>query len=257
MEISERSFVNRVAPVGLIAKGIIYVLLGVIALMAALNMGRQKDEASNKGVFNLVEDWPAGIYILGALAIGLICYTAWRFIQAWKTGKWPKKIRYMFSGLGYASLAFTAFKIMTGSRDSNGDSNQALAAKILSQSYGQWIMIAVALFFAGIGVYQVYYGLKEKYKKHIGKLDLPGSRILFTSAKIGYIARGIVWLIVAYLFANAGLMADSSEAGNTGKAFKFIESNTAGSYLLGMLALGVIMYGIYNFIRARYDRFDS
>ena len=83
-----------------------------------------------------------------------------------------------------------------------------------------------------------------------------GSSLLLRSGKIGYIARGIVWLLIAWLLGNAAIHANASEAGGTGKAFEFMESTQGGTYLLGALGIGLIAYGIFNFIRARYDHFD-
>ncbi len=77
--------------------------------------------------------------------------------------------------------------------------------------------------------------------------------MLQSSGKPGYISRGIVWLIIAFLFMRAAVSSAASKAGNTGKAFKFIEHTPFGSYLLGALGMGLIAYDIFNFIRARYE----
>jgi hypothetical protein len=63
-----------------------------------------------------------------------------------------------------------------------------------------------------------------------------------------------VWLVIAFLFLRAALYARASEAGNTGKAFQFIETTPYGSPLLGALGVGLIAYGVFNFVRARYER---
>jgi hypothetical protein len=62
--------------------------------------------------------------------------------------------------------------------------------------------------------------------------------------------------VIAFLFFRAAFHAAASEAGSTGKAFRFIENSPLGSLLLGLLGLGVIAYGVFNFIRARYERFQ-
>jgi hypothetical protein len=71
------------------------------------------------------------------------------------------------------------------------------------------------------------------------------------------VARGLVWLIIAFLLLKAALHADSAEAGDSGKAFLFIENTHYGSYLLGMIGIGLIAYGVFNFIRARYESFQN
>jgi hypothetical protein len=128
----------------------------------------------------------------------------------------------------------------------------------MEASYGQYLLGAAALVLAGIGIYQIYYALSEKYKKHVQQLNLhtKAASILLGAGKAGYISRGLVWIILAFLLGRAALHANASEAGNTAKAFHFVESSTQGSLLLGALGLGLIAYGIFNFIRARYERFE-
>jgi hypothetical protein len=200
--------------------------------------------------------------LLVLLTVGLVCYSVWRLIQAFSSAgrektKWPKKVRYFFSGIVYLSVAGTAIQVIRNQKG-NGNESQYWVSEMLNHSFGQWLVALGALALAGVGIYQVYYGLSEKYRKHVQGLNLHsnGSSLLLRSGKIGYISRGIVWLIVAYLFLRAALHNNSSEAGDTGKAFNFIESSTFGSYMLGALGIGLIAYGVFNFIRARYETFE-
>ena len=263
--IDGRSWIKPVAQTGYIAKGIVYFILGLLAFMAAFEIsGQSDDDATTTGVFDFIKDLPAGVLLLVLLAIGLICYSMWRGVQAFaknsaRSEKWTKKVRYAFSGIGYLSLAVTAIKIaLSSGSKNNGDKNQDFAASLLSESYGQWIAGIIALLIAANGFYQIYYGLSEKYKKHVQELSShsTGNALLLRSGKIGYTARGLVWLLVAYLLFKAALHANSSEAGNTGKAFRFVEASAFGSYLLGAIGLGLIAYGVFNFIRAKYERFE-
>jgi putative Mn2+ efflux pump MntP len=112
------------------------------------------------------------------------------------------------------------------------------------------------LILAGIGAYQIYYGFSEKYRKHVQGLSLHSeqSTLLLRTGKVGYISRGAVWLVIAFLFLRAAVHSAASEAGNTGKAFRFIETSAYGSLLLGALGVGLVAYGVFNFVRARYER---
>ena len=264
MTITQSRSIERIAQAGLVAKGIVYILLGILAFMAAFEMGGQSNsDVDRNGVFGVVMDMPAGTWLLGLIAAGLICYSIWRGIQTFrpnhdggKETKPGKRILYFLSGLAYLGVAFTAIRMILHMRTSNGDKNQEFASQVLQQSYGQWLLGAAALILAGIGLYQIYYGLSEKYRKHVNRMstNTQVSSLLLRSGKVGYIARGVVWLIIAYLLLKAALHANSSEAGDTAKAFQFIENSTAGSLLLGALGLGVIAYGVFNFVRARYER---
>ena len=260
------SSVSPIAQAGLISKGVVYCLLGALAFMSAFEIGGQSDEdASKKGVFDLIEG-VGGKLLLGILALGLFCYTAWRLIQAAREGrktkdatkKSGKVIRYLFSAIVYCLLAVYAAKRFFGNGDKGGgDSTQSTVSELMSKPFGDWLVGLLGLALAITGIYQIYYGLSGKYRKHVQDLSLhsTASRNLLRAGKIGYVARGIVWLMLSWLLFRAAFQSDSGEAGDTGKAFHFLETASFGSYLLGALGIGLICYGLFNFIRARFERF--
>ncbi|HYH13935.1 MAG TPA: DUF1206 domain-containing protein [Flavisolibacter sp.] len=259
------SWIQQMAQLGLSAKGLVYIILGTLAFMAAFEIGgHSNQEATSTGALSFVQDAPAGAVLLGLLMIGLFCYVIWRLVQTFtnKGGEqkdWKHRLRYLFSGLAYFALALTALQLLLHSGGTeSGDQNQQMAGQVLSKPMGQWLLGIAALLLAGIGIYQIYYGFSGKYKKHLQNLRLHSQSIalLVPSGKVGYIARGIVWLIIAYLLLQAALHANAAEAGNTSKAFQFLEGSPMGSYLLGALGLGLVAYGVFNFLRAKYERFD-
>ena len=258
------SGIRAVARLGLTAKGIVYCLLGMLAFMAAFHInGTTSGSVDKKGVFGFVEHQYGGKILLGALALGLLCYSIWRFISAFSKDdaepdrkKWGKGVRYFFSGLVYLSLAVYAGK-MTFQKDDSGSGKKDMLSGLFEQPFGQVVAVLVALALAATGIYQCWYGLSEKYKKHVKKMDVPektGSMLL-VSGKIGYVARGIVWLTLSWMLAKAALHENASEAGDTSEAFGFLQSGGYGAYLLGALGLGMVCYGIFNFIRARFETF--
>jgi hypothetical protein len=135
-----------------------------------------------------------------------------------------------------------------------GDQNQQWASRLMQESYGHWLLIIAALIIAGIGIYQLWYGFSGKYKDHVEGQDSPPP-VLLRFGKIGYPARGIVWLIIAWLLLKAALHHNPSEAGDTSKAFSFIEASTSGSLMLGAIGIGLAAYGLFSFIRMRYENF--
>ena len=175
--------------------------------------------------------------------------------------KLPKKgskvIRYLFSGTAYLLLALYAAGRLLGNGDKGGDNTQSTVSELMSKPFGDWLVGILGLILAITGIYQAYYGLSGKYRKHVQGLSLQStaSRNLLRAGTIGYVARGIVWLMLAWLLFRAAFQSDSREAGDTGKAFHFLETASFGSYLLGALGIGLICYGFFNFIRARWERF--
>ena len=259
------STVPFLARTGLIAKGIIYCLIGVLAFLAAFELkGRSNEDASKKGVFDMIREQTGGQILLGLVLAGLLCYCAWRFYEGFnkkegtfKTKSTGKRLRYVFSGLVYLSLTVYGAKLLMGAQQDNGDSTQQLAAGLLDKPFGQWLVGIFGLIIAGVGIYQSWYGLSGKYRKHVGDLGLHSTeaKTMLIAGKAGYIARGIVWLIIAWMLLKAAVHASSKEAGDTSKAFGFLENSPFGSYMVGALGLGLIGYGVFSFVRARYERF--
>ena len=257
--------IKRMAQAGFIAKGIVYVLLGMLAFLAATKTGDQSSEDADKtGVFMLLKDTFAGNWILPILGVGLVCYAGWRMVEGYQhlshdgKKKWTA-LRYFFSGAIYFSLAVTAFKMGFASRGGNDDNQQQFAAELLSKPFGQWLLGIAALVMAGIGFYQIYYGLSEKYRKHVNGMNRSGTsaKLLLLSGKLGYTARGLVWLIIAFMMMRAAMRASSAEAGGTGKALTVLENSSYGPYLLALLGVGLLLYGCFNFVRARYEDFNQ
>jgi hypothetical protein len=228
--------------------------------MAAFHInGLSTGSADRSGVFGYLKEAPGGTVLLLLLALGLACYTTWRLIEAiadpGRNGRDVKGLatrgRYVLSGLIYASFAFLAVRFALSGHGNGNDSKQQAAQKLLQQPAGQWLAGAAALIFIGTGLYQVWYGWSEKYRKHV-----PGA-VLQKAGKVGYTARGTVWILLGWLFGRAALHSNSAEAGDTSKAFHFIASGTWGPWLLAALGLGLVCYGIFNFIRARHDHIGN
>jgi len=261
------AWVKNFAKVGLTAKGIVYCLVGILAFMAAFELGgKSTQDAGKKGVFQFILQQPFGKILLAVVALGLLCYAVWRLIEAVKDtedkGNETKgilvRLRYAFSGLVYGALAFYAAKLVLGSGGSSsggGGSRETLARELLQQPFGQWLVGIVAAGTIIAGLYQIYQGLSDKYKKKVQKSGIGHDKeaLMIRAGKIGYVARGVVWIVIGYLFLKAALQANANQAGGSDSAFQWLEDSSYGSYLLGAVALGLICYGVFMFMRAKYQ----
>lgn len=249
---------ERLAQVGLTAKGVVYSAVGIMVVMAAFELGgQQEDDASRSGALEMMRE-TGGSVLLGIITLGLLSYVGWRISRALSPReKTLKRLRYGFSALAYGSVAFSAAKMIFNLRQSNEDTNQQMAAGLLQQPFGEWLVVIAGLILAAVGVYQLYYGWSAKYKKHVQDLNFSDNKgqVLLRAGKLGYIARGIVWLLLAFLMLRAALYKSSSEAGGTGKAFRLIENESWGSLVLAAIGLGLICYAVFSFARARYGEF--
>ena len=153
----QNHFVRRLARIGLTAKGVVYLALGALAFMAAFELsGHQENEATKAGVLQWLQN-TAGSFVLMLIAIGLACYCAWRFAQAFTSNgvhkKWPERGRYLLSGLAYTSVAITAATLALH-RDNNngGDQNQYWIASLLEKPMGMVLVGIGAIILAVIGI---------------------------------------------------------------------------------------------------------
>jgi len=264
--IATTSHIKPIAQAGLTAKGIVYCLLGIFAFMAAFNISGQSTANTNKeGVFGFIQKQTGGQIMLAVVALGLLCYCLWRGIQAFgdteEKGSDSKGIasrgRYLFSGLIYASLAAYAMKMLFSDKGSGKSNSQDRVQELLNKPFGEWLPGLVAAIIIGVGIYQIYYGVSEKYRKHVDKANNSANKeILLTAGKIGYVARGIVWLVIGWLFIKAAGNSNSDQQGDTSKAFGFLAEASYGSYILAAVGFGLICYGVFNFIRVRYESFS-
>lgn len=258
-------WVVRFARIGLTAKGVVYCLVGGLAFMAAFELGGRNEQGAGKtGVFQFIMEQAYGKVLLALVVAGMLCYTLWRFIQAIRDTEDKgtdakgigRRIGYAFSGAVYGALAFTAAQLLMGNGGGSGtDSRQTLARELLSQPFGKWLLGAVAIGTMIMGVYQFYRAYSGKYMRKVQASQLKDEvrDTLVRAGKIGYIARGFVWLIIGYMLLRAAIKANFREAGSSSQAFTFLEEASYGSYLLGALALGLICYGVFMFVRAKCE----
>jgi hypothetical protein len=260
-------WIERAARAGLAAKGLVYSLVGILTFAAAFKLGGNRGNQGNKiQILQWIQDQPFGQILLGLTALGLIGYTIWRLVEAIKDtehkGNKPKGLAnravYLFSGLVYGVLSYYAIQMLLGngnrSGGGNGNARQTVAQKLLEQPFGQWLVGALAVGTMAVGIYQIYRALSEKYRKEIqaSQLEPRIQKSLIAAGKLGYIARGIVWIIIGYLFLQAAIQSDPSEAGGTTSVFQYLEKEY-GPVILGIIALGLLCYGVFMFVRARYQ----
>lgn len=257
---SPSSGIKTLARFGFAAKGTVYILTAVLALLAAT--GQQGGQtADKKQAVQTLQDLPGGPVLLGLIAFGLLGYIIWRFTQALmdteNKGSDAKgigrRLGYAGSGLLYASVAWYAARLAwQGSASEGANNQQTLTAKVLGWPGGEWIIIGVGLAIIGGGIYQIYQAYSGKFHKHVSTSGLPANQqnILYRTGQAGYTARGIVLALIGYFFVQAGFQSRATAVGTTDEAFDLLA--TMGPGILGVVALGLMAYGFYMLVQARY-----
>jgi len=253
---SGKAWIKKYARAGLFAKGLVYILVGGLATFAAFNIGGQASGKS--GAFQFVLSQPLGKVMLALIALGLAGYVVWRMIQTFinpEDEKFFARIGYASSGLFYALIAFTAAQmIFTGSGGDSSGKQQYYISTILDETWGQIAIAVVSLIFFGRAIYHLYRALSGRFAHKLEDIDLNehARQVLIKAGLVGYIARAVVIGIIGFLFMKAAWQANSSKAGGTNEAFELLQQSVAGPLLLGIVSLGLVAYGVFMIVKARY-----
>lgn len=256
-------WVEKLARAGYIAKGIVYIIVGMLALQAAFSAGGRT--TSTAGALEAIVGQPFGRFLLGLVGIGLAGYALWRWvsaaIDAEKDGTDAKgvaaRVGYVISGISYAILAYTALQLISGTGNGSGDSStQDWTARLLAAPFGQGLVGMVGLIIIGNGLAQVVKGYKADFvkKMNLATVEPTQKKVAILSGRWGYIARGIVFAITGGFLINAARAADPKQAKGLGSALDLLAQQSFGPWLLGIVAAGLVAYGLFMFVEARYRR---
>jgi hypothetical protein len=257
-------WVEKLARFGYAAKGVVYTVIGILALRLALGQGGEA--TGPEGALSTIGQQPFGRTLLAIMAAGLLAYALWRFVQAAvdpeHKGKDAKGLAqragYVASGLTYGALGLLAGRMALGQvgGGSGGQSQEDWTARLLAQPFGVWLVALVGLVVIGIGLYQFYYGISGKFRKELKLHEMSRTEVTWATraGKLGYPARGVVYAMTGGFFMLAALRANPEEAGGFGQALAELARQPYGPWLLGLVALGVFCYGIYSFVQAKYRR---
>ena len=244
---------------GHIAKGIVYTLIGGLALATVFTAGGQVSGA--RDVLDWIQNQAFGNVLIVIVALGMLCYCVWRWIKALEDTHnegddaegLTKRTAYATSGSVYGFLAVTFLITVFGSGSSGSGGKQGMLADILSNSWGVAAVIALAVIMAGVAIVQFVKGWKEKYMNDVDTSGMDSSERKWFErfGKIGFIARGIVYIVIAYFLVRVALSDNASQFKGVGGALEYIQES-GGTWLFAVVSLGLLLYGVFMFVKAKY-----
>lgn len=258
------------ARTGYAAKGIVYILVGVLAVRAAFGSGGKT--AGGQGALESLIDEPFGKWMLGAVAIGLVLYAIYRLMQAIfdvsNEGSDAKgvirRIAFGVSAFTYGALAWWAFQTVRGGGSgsaggSGGGGGSGWTADLMAQPFGVWLVGIAGVIVIGVGLRQFQRAWKASFMKKYApeEMEPETRRLAKRIGQVGLAARGVTFLMIGTFIIQAARQHDPSESGGLGKAFDTLLQQPYGPWLLGLVAIGFVCYGIYCFSYVRYRRFDD
>jgi len=245
---------------GFVARGLIYAIIGILALKLAFGHGGKLTD--QKGALHTVANQPFGKVLLTLLAIGLGGYSLWRLVRA-AIGHGPEgsdkgfdRVAAFASGIAYGVMCAFAIEILLGAGGGSGGNVKKSTAGVLGWPAGTWIVGIAGVVLIGVALYQGYRGITKKFLDE-SKVEEMGPEVKKWISRLGtfgHLARMVVFGLVGVFVLKAAIDYTPSKAVGLDGALAKIVHQSYGPVLLGIVATGLIAFAIYSLSDARYRR---
>ncbi|HET9110492.1 MAG TPA: DUF1206 domain-containing protein [Ktedonobacterales bacterium] len=252
------------ARLGYAAKGLVYIIIGWLALMTAFSGGGQTTDP--QGAITSIYQHPFGKVLLFIIFVGFVGYALWQFARAAfnPDGEGdPKKdgvrrIGYAVVGVSYLGFALAALRLMTQQAAPKGSnaSTQDWTARLLSAPGGVFLVVLLGLIVLGVAVGLFYEAWKLRFERYfpLGQMNEGERKLTRYTGRYGIGSLGFIFVIVGLFLIDAAIHHDPHKAQGLAGALATLASQPFGPILLGVVALGLIAYGVYGWVEARYRR---
>ncbi len=254
-------WVERLARVGYAAKALLYIMVGVLAAQAGL--GRGGRAVDTQGALRQVHSVTFGRATLILIAAGLIGYAIWRVVEGIldpdRRGTDLKglalRASFVARGLLHGALGVTALSLAARERPGpHTDQTRHWTAVAFGLPAGELLVWLVALGIGGYGVYQLYRAYASKLSRQLNLVELGANSMQWVVgvSRFGIAARGVVFCLIGFFLARAAAQHDAAQAGGLRKSLGLLAG--IGRWPFVVVALGLVAYGVYELVNARYRR---
>jgi hypothetical protein len=258
---TETPLFEGLARLGYAARGVIYALIGVLAIRLASGVAAPRP--NQQGAMHQIAQQRFGHALLIATAVGLGGYALWRLAQA-LIGHTPEygehskldRIGAVGSAVAYAAFALLAISVLRGTDGNSSAQTKKTTAGVLEWPAGRELVGAVGLLFIGIGIYQAYLGLSKKFLEYskTGQMSRPVLRAFTAIGEIGLVARAIAFALIGIFVLKAAIDYSPKDAVGIDGALAKLTQHTYGTTALYVVAAGLIVFGAYSIADARYRK---
>ena len=253
--------VQLMARAGYTAKGIVYALIGALALQQALGNGGST--SGTREALRNVAGAPWGTALLAMVTLGLMGHVAWRWVQAFsdpegrRSGdgdakRWLLRAFHFMSGAMYGLLAYYGATLVLGAGAGGADdSSSSWVAQLLQMTWGVWLVAIVGAGIVARGLVQFVKAYTQSFRKKIvtRELDATREKWVITASRVGLTARGVVFWIIGASIIRAAMAHDPQRAQGLEGALDTLASRP---WLLGSIGAGLVAYAVYQWVKARY-----
>jgi Domain of Unknown Function (DUF1206) len=255
------SFMAGLARAGFVARGVMYALIGIIALEIAV--GHSHQQADRSGALRLVAASPFGSVLLWLLVVGFAGMTLWRLSEAiWGAAgpdghKASARLTSLAKAVLYGVITYgiLKFALGLGAPASSNKQSQDLTATALKHSGGQVIVAIIGAVIAIIGFMLIYQYWQRQFlrKMHMGAASVKARQLVTRLGQIGGVARGVIFVTIGIFLAVAAVEAKPGQAKGIDSALLVFAHTPLGPWLLALVAIGLIMFGAFSLCQARWE----
>lgn len=251
---------TALARFGLAARAFVYVVIGWLAIQIA--RGHGSHQANQRGALAAIAQHTYGLVLLWILGVGFAAYAVWRlseaaFGTAAEGAKAGPRVQSLVRGIVYAALCVSTFSFIAGtSRKGQSQQQVTLTARVMKHGYGRWLVGLVGLVVVVVGLGMIVEGVRKKFEKQLRMQKLSGltRTLVVRLGVIGTVARGIVFAIAGALVVQAAVTFNAAKSTGLDGALRTLADRPYGPWLLGVLALGLVAFGLFGFAAARWAK---
>lgn len=257
---ADDEWVDHLVRFGFVAYGLVHLVVAFLALQLAL--GDPSGNADTKGALAQLAQQPFGRTILWLVAAGMVVLVLWRLLEATLGHRddeggtlWARRAADLLKAVVYGVVGWSAVRVVVGSGSSSGGSgSETWTARLLSLPAGAVLVGIVGLAVVGYGAWTAWRGLSHQHREHLKPEGLSGTSgdVLVRLGTAGHVAKGLSIILVGGLFCFAALTRDADRSGGLDEALHVVLQQPFGPWLLGIIAIGIGLYGVWCLARARY-----
>jgi len=254
-------WVERLGRVGLVAKAVLYAVIGLLAIQVA--RGGREESPDKGGALRTIAEQPFGKGLLVLLAAGLAAYALWRLAQGIldrdSEGDGPKGLVKRGGNLAkaawYGTLCGLTVSVLVG--NGGGDGNeQETTAGVFERPFGRYLVYAAGVAFLGAAAFNGWRAVTCKFNKELETREMSDAEEKAATGigVLGHLARMVVFGLVGAFLVKAAWEYDSKEARGLDGALLELAQQPYGGLLLGAVAVGLLAYALYCLVQARYRK---
>ena len=242
-----------IARTGLIAKGVLYALLAVLALQIALG---NSAEADSQGALRAVASRPFGTVMLVVLALGFTGYAGWQLRCAVKGDEWLPRLAAGARAVVWGALAFSAakFVVRAGQR---ANAEQSITARLLAHPVGPWLVGAAGVAIAVVGLMHLRHLRGHDYLDDLKPIPETNRRLVSAVALMGIGAKAGVYFMAGAFLVRAAVNHRAMGGVGLDGALSTVARQPYGTYVLVAVASGLAAYAAWCWVRARYENVEQ